>query len=66
MAGEVTKGDYVRIRDLAGNPHIGKVDFTTSKKVRVGLLCGLWASRGYDQVEKLTIGEEMLLKLESE
>jgi hypothetical protein len=67
MAGVISTGDYVRIRDLAGYPHIGKVDFISSNDtVHVNLLTGLWGNRPKDKVEKLTIGEAMLLKLKNE
>lgn len=67
MTSNISKGDYVRIRDLAGHPHIGIVDFFSDDKSWVGvkLLTGLWCHRLVKKVEKLTRGESMLVKLEN-
>lgn len=67
MVSEFQKGDYVRIFDLAGYPHIGKIEYFFRKRnlVSIVLLSGLWANRQPDKIQKLTDGELMLLKLEN-
>jgi hypothetical protein len=65
MAGKIAIGDYVRIRDLAGHPHIGKVQTLASgnREVFVRLLTGMGVARPRIGVEKIPDTEAMLLKL---
>jgi len=65
MAGKITMGDYVRIRDLAGHSHLGKVQKLGAghREVFVRLLTGMGVSRKRSAIEKVPDGEAMMLKL---
>lgn len=67
MSTEFSPDDYVRIFDVTGKPQVGKIFFMSKNgsHASIVLLNGYGATRKLSNMEKLSDGEIMLLKLEN-